>query len=300
MLKDYDADLIDRGVYAAESSLPQQLAAWAGHTDEKSDVAESLAKVIRSLSKAAPLSHPFRALSVGSSQEPLFQTLEGAFRGGLYLLDIDETALASVDRRVERQRLKGVHTVLGDYTRAFASTADARHTLDAKLGGRPFELITLHHALYYSDKATWRALIESLYQGVLGPLGAIHVALMSARPREGTTTWLYNHFAEKFFGQRNDQDLLTFKGELEANPNLACAQLVARTSEVEFFIDDFELFMAVIWMIMLYPHVHDYTLEQKREITSFLLENFWRPGKPLKQDQYYLAIYKGVPPSALV
>ena len=61
---------------------------------------------------------------------------------------------------------------------------------------------------YYSDTSRWDSLIGSLYQAALAPLGAVHVALMSATPREGTATLLYNRFARNFFGHRNDQDLL--------------------------------------------------------------------------------------------
>ncbi len=123
---------------------------------------------------------------------------------------------------------------------------------------------------------------------------------MSATPREGTTTWLYDHFAEKFFGHRNDQDLLALKDELAKSPAPAGARLVSRTSEVRVFVDDFEKYMAVVWMIMLYPDVHDCSLEQRREITSFVIETFWRDKKPLVQVQDYLAIYKGVPAGGLL
>ena len=81
---------------------------------------------------------------------------------------------------------------------------------------------------------------------------------------------------------------------------MADAQLVTRTSEVQFFVDDFEKYMAVVWMIMLYPGVHNYSLDQRREITAFVLENFWQAKKPLVQVQDYLAVYKNMPDGALV
>ena len=155
-----------------------------------------------------------------ASDEPQFRILEAAFKGGLYLFDIDETALAVVDRRIKRQMIKGVTTVVGDYGTEFGRPENAKRTLDNRLGGDPFDLITLHHALYYSDMAAWGPVIENLYQDVLASRGAIHMALMSAMPRGGTTTWLYNHFAEKFFNHRNNQNLLAFREDLAESPAL--------------------------------------------------------------------------------
>lgn len=300
MLKTYEKELIDRGVAAADSTVFEQNKIWSRHTNEKADVAGSLTGVIRTLNKTVPLSLPLRALALGCSDEPQFRILEAAFKGGLYLFDIDETALAVVDRRIKRQMIDGVTTVVGDYATSFASPQDAKRTLDKRLGGERFDLITLHHSLYYSDMAGWSPLIENLYRGLLAPKGAIHMALMSATPRPGTTTWLYNHFAEKFFGHRNDQDLLAFRDTLTQSPAFSDAQLASRTSEVKFFVDDFEQYMAVVWMIMLYPDVHNFSLDQRREITAFVLENFWWAKRPLVQVQDYLAVYKDVRSGVLV
>ncbi|MEM7122310.1 MAG: class I SAM-dependent methyltransferase [Pseudomonadota bacterium] len=300
MLKSYERELIDRGIAAADSTTYQQNKIWSRHTNEKADVADSLSKVIRSINKTVPLSLPLRALALGCSDEPQFRILEAAFKGGLYLFDIDETALAVVDRRIKRQLIEGVTTVVGDYATSFATPRDAKRTLDKRLGGERFDLITLHHSLYYSDKSTWAPLMENLYKGLLAPKGALHLALMSSTPRPGTTTWLYNHFADRFFGHRNDQDLLAFRDVLAESPALSDAQLASRTSEVQFFVDDFEQYMAVVWMIMLYPHVHNYSLDQRREITTFVLENFWWSKRPLVQVQDYLAVYKDVRGGVLV
>ena len=66
MLKNYESDLIDRGVQAAETTIFEQNKIWSRHTNEKADVADSLTKVIRTLNKAMPLSQPLRALALGS------------------------------------------------------------------------------------------------------------------------------------------------------------------------------------------------------------------------------------------
>ncbi len=47
-------------------------------------------------------------------------------------------------------------------------------------------------------------------------------------------------------------------------------------------------------MIMLYTGAHNYILEQKREITAYVLENFWRPKLPLIHVQHHLVPYKGL------
>ena len=67
------------------------------------DIAGALARVLRTLNKALPLDEPLRALSIGSSNEPQFRILESAFRAGLYLLDIEDAALAVVEERIQRQ-----------------------------------------------------------------------------------------------------------------------------------------------------------------------------------------------------
>ena len=48
-------------------------------------------------------------------------------------------------------------------------------------------------------------------------------------------------------------------------------------------------------MIMLYPSVHRYTPAQRREITEYVFETFWKPRRPLVQAQDHLVIYRGLP-----
>ncbi|NTV99381.1 MAG: hypothetical protein HGA70_09480 [Chlorobiaceae bacterium] len=109
-----------------------------------------------------------------------------------------------------------------------------------------------------------------------------------------TTTWLYNHFAGKFFGVRNNQSLPALKKELERPGVFKDSQFIVKTSHVKFFVDDFEKFMKVIWMILLYPDVHPYSNSQKEEIVRFVPDNFWKGKKPLLQKQHHLALYRGM------
>lgn len=293
MAKPTADNLIERGLRAAESPLATQVMTWARYTDEKADIAASLARTIRAMLQGRPVEQGLRALSIGSSTEPQFRLLHAFFQNGLYLFDIDETALAVIAERLERQMIEGVFGVQGDYVRDFADERSARATLDAKLGGEPFELINLHHCFYYCDAKLWPAVITSLYQAVLAPGGAMHVALMSAREtREETTTWLYNHFAGKFFGTRTDHDLLSLPEKLSNSPAFADARFQSETRQVHFWVDDFDRYMAVVWMIMLYPDGHAYTFDQRTQIVEFVLEHFWLPRRPLIQTQDYLSIFK--------
>jgi hypothetical protein len=138
------------------------------------------------------------ALSIGSSNEPQFRILESAFRGGLYLLDIEQAALDVVRERTARQHSPHVRTVWGDYRVLLGDRRSTAAFRAEHLDNRRMTLITLHHSLYYSPQASWQSLIANLYQAVLarspadGPSGAIHAVLMASRSRsETTTTWLY-------------------------------------------------------------------------------------------------------------
>ncbi|MEX3008312.1 class I SAM-dependent methyltransferase [Hoeflea sp. TYP-13] len=293
MLNSTNDKLIERGLEVAESQIFRQNKIWARHTDEKADVAASLMKTIRTLHKAAPREKELSALAIGSADEPQFRLLEAAFKKGLWLYDIDGTALAIVAERLQRQMIEGVSLVSGDYTVDLADPQTAMRTLSSKLGGRPFDLVTLHHCLYYSSAAIWPVLVEALYDRVLAPGGAMHFALMSAREtREGTTTRLYHHFSRMFFGAQTNQDLLLLKDELKVHPVFRKADISSETHEVTFWVDDFEKYMAVVWMVMLYPHGHRYTLDQRTQIIEFVIENFWRPRRPLIQAQDYLTVFK--------
>jgi hypothetical protein len=96
-----------------------------------------------------------------------------------------------------------------------------------------------------------------------------------------STTYLYNHFAERFFGCHNDQDLRGCAARLRRDPMFAGAQVLSKSSRVEFVVDDFERFMAVVWMILLHKNVHRYTEDQHREVIEWVYANLWSRRVPL-------------------
>jgi len=287
--------IIKLGLKVADSMVFQEDKIWSCYSHDKVDVGEALAGVIRTLSKAFALSKNMSALSIGSSNEPQFRLLETAFRGGLYLIDIEKEALDIVQERIHRQCTDHVKTILGDYNKFFLDSKETARFLKSGLVGQKMNLITLHHSLYYSQQPNWSALLENLYRQILAPRGAIHAVLMAVESnRRYTTGWLYNHFAGKFFGHHNNQSLHRFKDELRNKPLFKKAQILTKSSGVSFFVDDFEKFMAVIWMILLYPKVHRYNLRQKEEIVEFVYNNFWKKKRPLIQLQDHLVIYRGL------
>lgn len=287
------AGLVERGLRAAESRIFEQNKIWARHASEKPDVSVSLMKTIRALHARLPQDRELSALAIGAGDEPQFRVLQATFQKGLWLYDVDGAALAKLKERIDRQSIENVYLVQGDYARDFQNSSATDFTRETLLDGRRLDLITLHHCLYYCSTADWPELIRALYQGVLAPGGAMHLVMMSTREkRAGTTTWLYNHFARKFSGAGTDQDLLELRNILGKNTAFKRCEIVSETREVEFWVDDFDRFMAVVWMILLYPHGHDYSLEQRIEITEFVIEHFWRPARPLVQTQDYLSLHK--------
>lgn len=287
--------LIEQGIKVADYNIYQEDKIWSRYSNDKVDIGEELAKVIRTLNKAFPLSKAMRALSIGSSAEPQFRILETAFRGGLYLLDMDKEALEIVKERIERQYTDHVKPVRSDYKNVLLNQKKAKLFLRKKLDNKKVELITLHHSLYYCREAVWHELLANLYRYILAPKGAMHIVLMAAESSsQYTTTWLYNHFVGKFFGHHNNQNLCKFRQEMKRAALYKKAQILSRTNRVYFFVDDFEKFMAVVWMILLYPNVHRYSRKQKEEITEFVYKRFWKNKKPLIQEQDHLAIYRGI------
>jgi hypothetical protein len=71
------------------------------------------------------------------------------------------------------------------------------------------------------------------------------------------------------------------------------AQVVLKRSRVEFFVEDFERLMAVVWMILLHPRVHRFNTEQQCDVIECVYLDLWRRRKPLVQEQDHLAIYRG-------
>jgi len=296
-----DRKLFERGLRVADSQMFHEDKIWSRYSDDKVNIGETLAKVIRTLNKSFPLDKEITALSIGSSNEPQFRILETFCRGGLYLLDIEKEALDIVQERIHRQLATHVKTILADYDKCFFDCRNCSTSLNRCLDGNKMNLIALHHSMYYCRESEWHKLFSNLYRQVLAPTGVIHAVLMASNTKDRqTTTWLYNHFVGKFFGLRNDQDLHKFKGGLEKDALYKKAQILYKKSRVHFFVDDFEQFMAVIWMILLYPNVHHYGLKQREEITEFIYKNFWRKKRPLCQIQDHLAVYRGIASKGLL
>jgi len=281
--------LIEEGMKAGDVDMYREDAIWSGSSGDKVDIAEEMMKVIRWLFRSVPADRQLKALSIGSGSEPQFKILEAAFRGGLYLLDIDSVPLAVINRRVKSHWIDHVSTIKADYNKVLIHEADAESFLKEHLGGGKQDLVTLHHSLYYSSESDWPELFDSILDVILDERGVVHAVLMySACTEKDSTTWLYNHFAGKFFNCGNDQDLISFgKGFAAKHGSLSVRQ---ETHRVKFFVDDFGKYMAVIWMILLYPNVHDYSADQKEEITEYVYKNLFKPGKPLIQIQDHLVV----------
>jgi hypothetical protein len=293
--------LIRQGMQTSRALMFQQDKIWSRFSRDKADIGETLARVLRTLSKALPLGRPLRALSVGSSTEPQFRILEASFLGGLYLLDIERSALEVIRERIRRQALTHVFALRHDYTKVFLDRDATRRFLRRELGGRRLNLIAFEHSLYYCPADQWRAVLLNVFDILLSKVGAIHCVLMSSSARNpSTTTWLYNHFAGKFFGHRNDQDLSAFADRLRRDRRFGRAEIFSKTDRVRFLVDDFRELMSVVWMILLYPNVHRYNPGQRREITEHVYRSLFAKRRALLQDQDHLVIYRGLPGKGLI
>lgn len=295
MLKNSDIRLIEKGIEISDSGMLEQDKIWSRYSSDKVDIGEELAKVIRVLDKAVPLGIKMRALSIGSSDEPQFRILETAFRGGLYLLDIDHQAFQVVKERIGRQNTKHVTCLKIDYNKVFKSRHETLNFLKNRLREKKVNLITLHHSMYYCQQCDWSLIFENLYQLILTNTSAMHAVLMASESKsEYTTTWLYNHFAGKFFGSKNTQDLNLLRKELKSSFLFRKAQVFLNRHRVRFFVEDFTKFMSVVWMILLYPDVHKYSFQQREEIAEFVYRKLWLNKVPLIQLQDHLVVYKGI------
>ena len=293
--------LIRQGMNTSRALMSHQDKIWSRFSRDKVDIGETLAQVLRTLSKALPLGRPLRALSVGSSTEPQFRILEANFQGGLYLLDIERSALGVIRERIRRQSLTHVFTLRHDYTKVFLDRGATRRFLRSELGGRRLDLIAFEHSLYYCPAEEWRTVLSNVFDLLLSKTGAIHCVLMSSSARNpATTTWLYNHFAGKFFGHRNDQDLRAFAHRLQRDRRFARAEILVKTDRVRFLVDDFRGLMSVVWMILLYPNVHRYSAPQRREITEHVYRSLFAKRRPLLQDQDHVVIYRGMRRAGLI
>ena len=287
--------LLRAGLRAANPNLVAADKVWSRHSRDKVNIGETLGGVIRMLHKVLPLGQPLRALSIGSSNEPQFRILTAMFRGGLHLLDLDREALRLVRERIRRQTTRHVFAHCVNFRRLLLkgeATAAFAHRV---LGRRRVHLVTLHHSLYYCPESEWEILFRNLHRHLLARRSAVHAVLMASRSNDPhTTTWLYNHFAGQFCGHVNDQDLRRFGRRLKSDPAFADVRVCERTDRVEFWVDDFAAFMAVVWMILLHPHVHRYTPPQQRAIVEHVYHTFWRRRQPLVQSQHHLTLFRGL------
>jgi hypothetical protein len=287
--------LIEAGIGCPRSGMMDEDDIWSRYSNDKTDIGEHLARVIRTLSAALSLKRKPRALSIGSSSEPQFRILETAFRDAVYLLDIDSHALETVKKRIERQNIRQVRLINADFNTHFVHEVNTKQFLTRCLDSRPLDLITLHHSLYYSTMESWIPLFINIHHHLPGKPGAIHTVLMAPVSRDRlTTSWLYDHFAGKYFGTCNNQSLPFLKRSLEIMPEFRKSQLIIRKSRVYFFVDDFIRMMKVVWMILLYPDVHHHSEKQKEEITTFIYDNFYAKHQPICQEQHHLALYRGL------
>jgi len=288
-------DIIEQGIKIADSRMSHEDRVWSKYSNDKVDIGEELMRVVRVLHNGLPLKKKMRAVSIGSSIEPQFRILETSFRAGLYLIDLEESALDTIRERIRRQYTDHVYAVHADYNNIFLNK---RHTDDfftKTLKGKPAELVTMHHSLYYSAKNNWARIFENVGRKILAPKSAIHAVLMSSSSDlKCSTTWLYNHFAGKYFGCKNDQDLKVFGGELSEMKQFRSCRVSVSTHKVKFYVDDFAHFMCVIWMILLYPNEHKYTQAAREEITEYVYENLWKKKIPLLQEQDHLVVFKGI------
>ncbi len=70
-------------------------------------------------------------------------------------------------------------------------------------------------------------------------------------------------------------------------------QFRTRSTLVDFWCDDFERLLSVVWMILLHPNVHDYSPAQRIEITTHVYEKLWRRHRSMVQMQDDVVIYRG-------
>src|SRR6185503_463345 len=113
--------------------------------------------------------------------------------------------------------------------------------VDNALGGARVDLVAFHHSLYYAPASEWPGLLSVVMEHVLSTPGAIHAVLM-AKASDGphTTTWLYNHFAGRFFCHVNLQCLREIAAELRGGAAFRGAAVTVNTPRVSFHAPDFE------------------------------------------------------------
>ena len=286
---------MEQGLRAAQTGIPEQNLIWSRFSSDKPDVAQGTMRAFRMLAFAHNYEKPINILSLGCGAEPQLRLLNAANHNMITLLDNDPDALANINERISRQFYHNIHTVLENYE-AFLDVNYTRAFLKTQLNNQKADAIFLHHSLYYIPMRQWTALITNIYNELLAEKGIIHCVLMARYSDDPhTTTWLYNNYTRRFFNHINDQGLLAFKETLMEENCLKDAELSDHSSEVKFWVNNFECFMQVIWMILLYPQVHDYKKDQMEIIINDIYNNFFEPKQPLLQTQDHLYIQK-LPP----
>lgn len=283
-----NADIIN-GLKSAETDISYQNKIWSKYSGDKADIGAEIAKVFKRLHSI----NNMRTLSIGCGYEPQLKILNAFCNDKLYLLDIDQNALDSIQERLSQQFIKNV-ILLRENFRIFLDADQTKNFLDTKLDGKRIDAIFLHHSLYYCEMSEWNKIIQNLFDIILNHGGAIHCVLMACKSDNHlTTTWLYNHFAGRFCNHHNNQNILKFGNQLKKDSlKFKNADITTKTTQVKFFIDDFKRFMAVIWMILLYPSVHQYSDDQKKEIIQHIYNKFFLSKNALIQNQNHLLIYK--------
>lgn len=283
--------LIQEGIQAADGGIYHEDDIWSGNSSDKPDIARMMFTAIRLLLKDSPLNRKLSVLSIGSGPAPQLPVLSAVFQGGVNLLDVDEHCLDEIDERRDKLNLPGITTIRDDYRDVLLRERDAAAFHRDALNGKMQHLVTLHHSLYYSSEEQWLPLFQNLKRHVLSDRGAIHAVLMHPRSNDkNSTTWLYNHFAGKFKGAKNNQDLTAFTEEVRNCRTFSNCDISCTTNRIRFFVNDFSKLMAVVWMILLYPEVHRYSKEQREEITEYIHDHLWIREEPLVQHQDHLII----------
>ncbi len=282
------------GLKSAQTAISYQNSIWSRYSNDKVDIGVEVADVFKNLFRHLPSLSNIRALSIGCGYEPQFRLLQALCDDTLYLLDLDQDALNAIKERIQRQSIKGVFLLYKNF-RIFLDAKQTEDFLNTELDGKPVKAIFLHHLLYYCEMSKWNNLIRNLFNIVLGPKGAIHCVLMACESdNRSTTTWLYNYFAGRFCNHHNNQDILKFSNQLKKDLLFKRANITTKTTQVRFFVDNFEQVMAVIWMILLYPSVHQYSDSQKKKIIQHIYREFFLPKKALIQNQNHMVIYKNL------
>lgn len=287
-----EQSIIDKGLKAAETAISEQNYIWSRYSGDKPDVAKGAMRALKLMANAKNDWQPINIMSIGSGAEPQFRLLTATNYKRILLLDSETDALSMLNERIGRQFYQNVHTRLENYE-AFLDLEYTRLFLRTQFGNEKIDAIFLHHSLYYLPMTRWMNLIGNLYNELLADKGVIHCVLMARNSDNPlTSTWIYNNYALRFFSHVNDQGLLALRDQIEKDNSLTGAILSNYTSEIKFFVDDFDKFMQVIWMILLYPNVHDYTPKQREIITMDIYESFFKKKQPLLQSQDHLFIQK--------